>query len=73
MMYLVQDSETLNLGSMKNKMILQQDLSEKGYWVVNKEDDADVIVIGEYFANSDYATVTLLFTDKVTGDIKIIH
>ena len=55
------------LDTVKNKVNIQTDLTSKGYKVVDKIDDADILLIGGYTTNELYTDVILAFYDKSTN------
>ena len=66
------DSETIKLGTIKNKELIKKALQEKGYEVVNSVDEADIIMVGESTSNSDYSKVSLGFYDKQSNQLLFI-
>ena len=61
--------ETVRLGSIKNIEKLKSALTEKGYTLVNTEEEADVIMMWESSSHDDFSTVTLGFYDKKTNQL----
>lgn len=70
--FVASSSETIKLGTIKNKELIKSALAEKGYMVVNTLDEADIVMIGESTSNGDYFLVTLGFYDKAKNQLMYV-
>lgn len=62
-------TETVKLGTIKNREIIKNALISKGFEVVNSIDDADIVMIGENSTNEEYTVITLGFYEKQTNQL----
>lgn len=70
--YMSSSTETIKLGTIKNKEIIRKALQEKGYEVVNSFEDADIILVGESTSNEFLSTVTLGFYEKQSQQLLFV-
>ena len=64
MTYIPSHSSDAVLNTVKNMVLIQTKLQEKGYKVVNDENQADIILLGGYETNELYTDVILAFYNK---------
>ena len=69
MTYIPSSSEDAVLNTVKNKVLMQTTLQEKGYKVLNNENEADMLILGGYETNELYTDVILAFYDRKTNDL----
>ena len=67
--FMSSSSETIKLGTIKNKETIKSGLENKGYVVVNSIDESDIVLIGESTSNVEYSLVTLGFYNKESGTL----
>lgn len=65
-------SETIVLGSVRNNQLITEELSSKGYIIVNNPNEADIIVLGESSSDSELSSVILAFYDAENGNLLMI-
>jgi len=70
--FVASSSETIKLGTIKNRELIRSALEGKGYLVVNTLDEADIVMIGESTSGVDYSLVTLGFYDKTTNRLMFV-
>lgn len=69
MTYVPNYSSDALLNTVKNKVLIQTSLQEKGYKVVNDASQADIILMGGYETNEFFTDVILAFYNKDTNDL----
>ena len=72
LMFFGSSSETVKLGTIKNKETIKKALENKGYQVVDSIDEANIIMVGESSSNGDYSKAILGFYDKSTHELMFI-
>ena len=70
--YMSSSTETVKLGTIKNKETIKKALQEKGYEIVDSVEKADIVMVGESSSNEFLSTVTLGFYNKYTQQLLFI-
>lgn len=65
-------SEDAVLGTLKNNLLVKEQLEAKGYTVVSDESDAQIIVLGESTSSPESSEVVLAFYEKETNTLLFV-